>query len=84
MYSARIFVKPGCMKCRLTMNQLQQRFDLHKVVVDPLKDSKALEHLRTMGFMSFPVVQIMKDSKVVDQWSDFQANKIQQWKAKIA
>lgn len=69
---ARVYTKPNCMKCRLTINQLSKAM-LVSVTQATAKD---IEAFKAEGIKSFPVVYIFDDSKPVDHWSDFNATKI--------
>ncbi|MCI1850057.1 ribonucleoside-diphosphate reductase [Schleiferilactobacillus harbinensis] len=69
---AKVYTKPNCMKCRLTINQLS------KVMLVSIAQATAqdITAFKAEGIRSFPVVYIFDSSKPVDQWSDFNATKI--------
>lgn len=75
---ARVYTKPHCMKCRLTVNQLSKAM-LVSVTQATDQDIAAF---KAEGVRSFPVVYVFDSSKPVDQWSDFNAAKIAKYTKK--
>ncbi|MBO3091670.1 ribonucleoside-diphosphate reductase [Schleiferilactobacillus harbinensis] len=74
----RVYTKPNCMKCRLTINQLSKTM-LVSVTQATDQDIAAF---KAEGVRSFPVVCIFDSSKPVDQWSDFNPTKIAKYTKK--
>lgn len=72
---ARVYTKPNCMKCRLTINQLSKTM----LVSVNQATAQDIEAFKAEGIRSFPVVYIFDGSKPVDQWSDFNAKKIAEY-----
>lgn len=79
----KVYYKLNCPKCRLTIAQLKQLpVKVSKIYVD-VTDTSAdsqLSKLKQAGYQSFPVVKVLDHEQQIDEWSDFQANKINQWK----
>lgn len=83
MYSALVYVKRGCPKCKLTVKQLSRFMKVETNLVDLIHDTEKIEQFRKAGYQSFPVVHILKNGTKVDEWSDFQVKAIQQWQKKV-
>lgn len=79
----KVYYKLNCPKCRLTIAQLKQLpVKVSKIYVD-VADTSAdsqLSKLKQAGYKSFPVVKVYDHEQQVDEWSDFQTDKIKQWK----
>ena len=79
----KVYYKLNCPKCRLTIAQLKQLpVKVSKIYVD-VTDTSAdsqLSKLKQAGYQSFPVVKVFDHEQQIDEWSDFQVNKINQWK----
>ena len=79
----KVYYKLNCPKCRLTIAQLKQLpVKVSKIYVD-VTDTSAdsqLSKLKQAGYQSFPVVKVYDHEQQIDEWSDFQVNKINQWK----
>ena len=79
----KVYYKLNCPKCRLTIAQLKQLpvkvSKIYVDVTDTSADSQLLK-LKQAGYQSFPVVKVYDHEQQIDEWSDFQANKINQWK----
>jgi hypothetical protein len=72
----KIYGKPGCTKCRMTKMQLPQADYVELSLDDPM-----FETFRAQGVLSMPVVQVFgKNCELLDEWSDFQIDKIKQYK----
>ena len=80
----KVYYKLNCPKCRLTIAQLKQLpAKVSKIYVgtDDNSESSVLNQLRQAGYKSFPVVKVYDTSnQLVDVWSDFRADKINEWK----
>lgn len=79
----KVYYKLNCPKCRLTIAQLEQLpVKVSKIYVDVTDTSSdsQLAKLKQAGYQSFPVVKVFDHEQQVDEWSDFQINKINQWK----
>lgn len=79
----KIYYKLNCPKCRLTMAQLESiNAHITRIYVDITDTStdSQLAKLKQAGYQSFPVVKVFDHEQQVDEWSDFQTNKINKWK----
>lgn len=70
---AIVYTKPGCVRCRMTMKQL------HLPITQHTATEADYEKFRAMGYQTMPVVEVLKEDKVIDAWSDFRADKIKQY-----
>lgn len=71
----QIYGKPGCTKCRMTKQLLPKAEYTELQLDDPL-----FATFRAQGVLSMPVVQVFDDdNQVVDEWSDFQVDKVKQY-----
>ena len=52
-------------------------------MVNPGHDLSIMKQFIDKGYQSFPVVKIIKDNKVVDEWCDFRVDKIKEWGQKL-
>ena len=79
----KVYYKLNCPKCRLTIAQLKQLpVKVSKIYVD-VTDTSAdsqLSKLKQAGYKSFPVVKVFDHEQQIDEWSDFQTDKINKWK----
>ena len=66
----------------MTITNLLDKLSIKTILVKP-DNLTQLDALRKSGFQSFPVVQILKDGQKVDEWNDFQVDKIKEWKNKL-
>ena len=83
MYQVEIYAKKGCPKCRMTMKQMSAYTKLNQHMVNPGHDLSIIKQFVDKGYQSFPVVKIIKDNKVVDEWCDFRVDKIKEWGNKL-
>lgn len=83
----KIYYKLNCPKCRLTIAQLKSvNAHITRIYVDTEDNSEnsVLNQLRQAGYKSFPVVKVYDTSdQLVDVWSDFRADKINEWKRRL-
>lgn len=70
---AVIYTKPNCPKCRMTMMRLDLPIEHHDAT------PADFERFKEQGYRSMPIVQIVKDGKVIDEWSDMRPDKIKEW-----
>lgn len=70
--------KPGCPKCKFTMNMLKNKgYQFEDVLIHPETDRKAIQELLDDGHQSFPVVYVYSDSgNFLDAWDDLRVDKI--------
>ena len=72
---AIVYVKPGCQKCRHTVNVLSRVMPVSTITAD----ERDIERFRKQGYRSFPVVTVYKANGVHDRWCDLQVDKIKQY-----
>lgn len=84
MYQVEIYVKKGCPKCHMTMNKMSSYVKLNQHLVNPVHDLDIMKQFVDKGYQSFPVVKVIKDNKVVDEWCDFRVDKIKEWGQKLS
>lgn len=83
----KVYYKLNCPKCRLTIAQLEQLpVKVSKIYVDTTDTSadSRLTKLKQAGYQSFPVVKVFDHEQQVDEWNDFQADKINKWKGTLS
>lgn len=70
--------KPGCPKCRFTMNYLDQHhFEFKDILIHPEEDRKAIQELLDEGDLSFPVVYVYSDKgNLIDHWDDLRMDEL--------
>lgn len=71
-----IYTKPNCVQCTATYKRLDSK-GLEYTPVDILADAKALEYVKSEGFLQAPVA-FVKDAagNIIDKWSGFRPDKI--------
>lgn len=69
---AIIYTKPSCPKCRLTVNRLSATMPVQTITAD----ERDYKRFRKLGYQSMPVVQVYRDTTLVDEWSDLQVDSI--------
>lgn len=52
-----VYSKPNCMQCNFTQKYLDEK-GINYAILDVLADEAALEHIKSLGFQSLPVVEI--------------------------
>ncbi|HFI0463801.1 TPA: glutaredoxin-like protein NrdH [Streptococcus suis] len=52
-----VYSKPNCMQCDFTKKFLVDN-DIPYTLIDTQKNPEALEHVKSLGFQSLPVVEI--------------------------
>lgn len=57
MKKITIYSKPGCVQCDFTKSFLTD-LNVPYESVDVMQDEAALEHVRSLGFQSLPVVEV--------------------------
>ena len=79
---AIIYHTEGCVKCKITSQRLNMETEM--ILVDAKNDSDKLiiDNFRKKGYKSFPVVQVYHNEDLVDEWNDFNINKIKYWNDK--
>lgn len=65
-----VYVKPSCVQCNRTKSHLD-KLNIEYTTVDIFEDSNALEMIKSMGFMSAPVVHAGDD-----WWAGYNPDKI--------
>ena len=77
---AIIYHTKGCMKCKLTAHLLN--IDIKMVLIDPDGNPKdpIIQYMRKNNMQSAPLVRIYDNNKLIDEWNDFQVNKINKYK----
>lgn len=66
-----VYSKSNCIQCKFTKNFLEDE-GIDYVEIDVEKDEQAIEEVKSMGYMSMPVVVV----NGVDSWSGFQPDKL--------
>lgn len=73
------YSKPGCVQCNATYRALDKK-SMEYSIVDISQDALAREFTRGLGFMQAPVLVVTaEDGSIVDKWSGFNPNKIEEW-----
>ncbi len=70
MEKVTVYTKPSCVQCDMTKKMLDKN-NINYDTVDITEDISAFEMVKSMGFMSAPVVITDTDS-----WAGFQPDKI--------
>jgi glutaredoxin-like protein NrdH len=70
MKKVTVYTKPACVQCDMTKKMLDKN-NIEYSTVDITEDISAFEMIKSMGFMSAPVVITDTDS-----WAGFQPDKI--------
>lgn len=67
------------MKCKLTARQLKMPSEL--ILIDRQKQIRPdiIAYMDAKHLTSAPLVRIFRDGELVDEWSDFNVDKIQEW-----
>ena len=78
LMTIKIYGKQGCVKCKTTKMQ----FPNAEYIELPL-DSEKIEYFRQQGVRAMPVVEVFDNDELIDKWSDFNYNKIKQYKEAI-
>ena len=78
--NAIIYHTKGCMKCKLTAHLLN--IDTKMVLIDPIDkpNDPIIQYMRRNNMKSAPLVRIYDDDKLMDEWNDFKADKINKYK----
>lgn len=86
-----IYTKPNCSKCRLTFNAIKSsdaKYSMIQLLGDDATDEekkyfdKKLSEFKEKGFRSFPVVEVYQDGNKIDEWCDFNFQKIRKYTKK--
>lgn len=72
---AIVYVKPGCQKCRHTVNVLSRVMPVSTITAD----ADDYERFRKLNYRSMPVVTIYKPDGTHETWCDLQVDKIKQY-----
>ena len=70
MKKVTVYTKPACVQCDMTKKMIDKN-NIEYSTVDITEDISAFEMIKSMGFMSAPVVITDTDS-----WAGFQPDKI--------
>ena len=77
-YKITEFAKPNCMPCQLTSSQMD-KLGLEYIQINLPADPPALERVKALGYFQAPVVLVEDaEGSVVDHWSGFKPDKIQE------
>lgn len=68
-----IYSKKDCMKCRQTALLCKLEKEVRLVT------EAEIEHIKSLGVRTMPYVEVYRDNKKLDSWSNFQIEKIQKW-----
>lgn len=81
--NAIIYHTKSCMKCKLTDHLLNM--DTKMVLIDPINNPKnpIIQYMRENNMKSAPLVRIYDDNKLIDEWNDFQTDRINKYKENI-
>ena len=66
-----VYTKPSCVQCNATCRALDKK-GMEYRKVDISTDAKALDYVRSLGYMQAPVVVTARD-----HWSGFRPDKIE-------
>lgn len=73
MYAV-LYVKPGCVKCRLTDRKLKVPHRLQKLTQEDIT------RFKNAGKQSTPIVQVFNSKNdLLDSWEGFDFEKIKKW-----
>lgn len=70
-----------CPMCLFTKKRLTVPFT--EVEVDREKDEATLQTFRDRGFVSFPVVFVYQEGKIIDSWDGYNEKKIDEYNRKL-
>lgn len=70
-----VYTKPGCVQCNATYRALDKK-GIEYSSIDVSVAPEDLEKIRALGYMQAPVVAKYLDGEVVDHWSGFRPDKI--------
>lgn len=76
--SITVYTKPSCVQCNATYRALDAK-GIEYEILDLSEDPAALEHVKSLGYMSAPVVVTDED-----HWSGFRPDKIGELAARLA
>lgn len=62
-----VYSKPACSQCNMTKYKLD-KLKLDYEVIDVTEDENAFQHIKDLGYLQVPVVQIGNDGR---HWSGF-------------
>ena len=79
---AIIYHTEGCVKCKLTSQRLNMETEMILVDAKNESDKLIIDNFRKKGYKSFPVVKVYHNEDMVDEWNDFNINKIKYWNDK--
>lgn len=65
-----VYTKPACVQCRQTKKALDKK-GVQYEIIDVSEDAQALEYVKSLGFMSAPVVVTGDDS-----WAGYRPERI--------
>lgn len=83
MYNAIVYHTKGCHKCNLTANKLKP-MNIELVLIDRSTNTRQdiIDYMDEKGLMSAPLVRVYKEDVLVDEWNDFNSDKIKEWHEK--
>lgn len=70
----QIYGKKNCMKCKTTKLHLPNANYTELDLDDP-----KIQEFRDQGIRAMPVVQVFQDGVLIEQWNDFNFNKIREY-----
>lgn len=74
-----LYSKADCMGCYASEEMMKAK-KLVFSVVKMDEDSEALRHVKELGFMSAPVIVVYNEDRVVEAWSGFRPERIEELK----
>ena len=73
-----ILSQPGCQPCNLTHNKFEKA-GVETTVVNIREDASAAQRGIDLGYTGTPIVLVEKDGELVDHWSQFRLDKINEY-----
>lgn len=75
MHTITVFTKPACVQCTYTKKKLDA-LGLSYDTVDVSVDESALEKVKSLGYMTAPVVMVNEGGEDEQHWGGFQPDKL--------
>jgi len=83
MVNVTLLSKPSCVQCTASVRGMNGK-KLPFTKIDMSVDATALELARSLGYMQAPVTTVTSDGEIVDHWSGYRPDKIDEWTGKLA
>lgn len=73
-----VYSKQYCVQCNQTKKTLTQKgLEYEEIMIDDTENETILENLKSEGFLQAPIVKVIReDGVVLDKWSGFNPEKI--------